>query len=63
MCLATAYKNAETKEQIICDNITKILVDGDTITLFDIIGDERKVEGKISMVDLTKSVVIIDAAE
>ena len=63
MCLATAYKNAETKEQIICDNITKILVDGDLITLFDIIGNERKVEGKISMVDLTKSVVIIDAAE
>ena len=63
MCLATAYKNAETKEQIICDNITKIIVEGDTITLFDIIGDERKVEGKISMVDLTKSVVIIDAAE
>ncbi len=62
MCLATAYKNAETKEQIICDNITKILVDGDTITLFDIIGEERTVEGKISMVDLTKSVVIIDAA-
>ncbi len=62
MCLATAYKNAETKEQIICDNITKILVNGDTITLFDIIGEERTVEGKISMVDLTKSVVIIDAA-
>ena len=63
MCLATAYKNAETKEQIICDNITRITVDGDCITLVDIIGDERKVEGKISMVDLTKSVVIIDAAE
>ena len=63
MCLATAYKNAETKEQIICDNITKITVDGDIISLVDIIGDERKVEGRISMVDLTKSVVIIDAAE
>ena len=63
MCLATAYKNAESKEQIICDNITKITVDGDIISLVDIIGDERKVEGRISMVDLTKSVVIIDAAE
>ncbi len=62
MCLATAYKNAETKDQIICDNITKIIVDGDTITLYDIIGEERRVEGKISSVDLTKSVVIIDAA-
>ena len=62
MCLATAYKNAETKEQIICENITKILIDGDNITMLDILGDEIKVEGKISMVDLTKSVVIIDAA-
>ena len=63
MCLATAYKNEEVKDQIICDNITRILVDGDTITLVDIIGDERKVEGRISMADLTKSVVIINAAE
>ena len=62
MCLATAYKNSESKEQIICDNITRITIDGDMITLVDIIGDERKVEGKISSVDLTKSVVIIDAA-
>ncbi|MBE6014590.1 MAG: CooT family nickel-binding protein [Lachnospiraceae bacterium] len=62
MCLATAYKNKETKEQIICENITKILIDGDNITMLDILGDEIKVEGKISMVDLTKSVVIIDAA-
>ena len=62
MCLATAYKNVETKEQIICENITKILIDGDNITMLDILGDEIKVEGKISMVDLTKSVVIIDAA-
>ena len=62
MCLATAYKNAETKDQIICDNITKITVDGDEITLVDIIGEVRTVSGRISMVDLTKSVVIIDAA-
>ncbi len=63
MCLATAYKNKETKDQIICDNITKITVDNDEITLVDIIGEVRTVLGRISMVDLTKSVVIIDAAE
>lgn len=62
MCLATAYKNAQESEQIICDNITKITVDGNVVTLVDIIGEEIKVEGTISMVDLTKSVVIINAA-
>ncbi len=63
MCLATAYKNMETKDQIICESITKITVEGDEITLVDIIGEVRKVLGRISMVDLTKSVVIIDAAD
>ncbi|MBR5336744.1 MAG: CooT family nickel-binding protein [Lachnospiraceae bacterium] len=63
MCLATAYRNTESKDQIICDNITKITVDGDEITLVDIIGEVRKVLGRISMADLTKSVVIIDAAD
>lgn len=62
MCLATAYKNAQDTEQVICDNITKITVDGNTVTLIDIIGEEIKVEGTIAMVDLTKSVVIINAA-
>ena len=60
MCLATAYKNQQEDNQVICENITKILVDGDNVTLIDIIGMETVIEGRISMVDLTKSVVIID---
>ena len=60
MCLATAYKNQQEDNQVICENITKILVDGDKVTLIDIIGMETVIEGRISMVNLTKSVVIID---
>ena len=60
MCLATAYKNQQEDNQVICENITNILVDGDKVTLIDIIGMETVIEGRISMVDLTKSVVIID---
>ena len=60
MCLATAYKNQQEDNQVICENITKNLVDGDKVTLIDIIGMETVIEGRISMVDLTKSVVIID---
>ena len=40
MCLATAYKNQQEDNQVICENITKILVDGDKVTLIDIIGME-----------------------
>lgn len=63
MCLATAYKKNHEQEQMICENISKILVDGNKITMIDIIGEEVVLEGTISMVDLAKSIVIIDCPE
>jgi predicted RNA-binding protein len=55
MCLATVYK--ESDESVIFRNVARMDVDGDTITLRDIMGDERVVQGKILMVDLANSVV------
>ena len=60
MCLATAYKNNLEDNKIICENITKIVVEGENVTLVDIIGMETVVTGRISMVDLTKSIVVVD---
>jgi predicted RNA-binding protein len=55
MCLATVYK--ESDESVIFKNVARMDVDGDTIVLRDIMGDERVVQGKILMVDLANSVV------
>jgi predicted RNA-binding protein len=55
MCLATVYK--ESDESVIFKNVARMDVDGDTIILRDIMGDERVVQGKILMVDLANSVV------
>lgn len=55
MCLATVYK--ESDQSVIFRNVARIDVDGDTVILRDIMGDERVVEGKILMVDLANSVV------
>ena len=38
-------------------NAARIDVDGDTVTITDIIGDETKIQGRILMVDLANSVV------
>lgn len=57
MCLATVYKNDD--DTIICRNVSKILVDGDKVTIIDIMGDEKTVEGSILMVDLANSIVKI----
>ena len=61
MCLATVYK--ESDESVIFKNVSRIDVDGDKVILRDIMGDERVVEGRILMVDLANSKVIINCAE
>ena len=55
MCLATVYK--ESDDSAIFKNVARIDVDGNKLTLRDIMGDERVVEGKILMVDLANSIV------
>ena len=55
MCLANVYK--ESDDSVIFKNVARIDVDGNKLTLRDIMGDERVVEGKILMVDLANSIV------
>ncbi len=59
MCLSTVYKTSEP-DSIIMEFVSKIEVEGNQITLTDVIGDTRVVEGAIRMVDLTGGVVKID---
>ena len=63
MCLATGYKKQEEPDSILLQYVSKILVDGKHITLIDVMGEERQLDGTIRMVDLTNSKVIIDCAE
>ncbi|MCI6043072.1 CooT family nickel-binding protein [bacterium] len=55
MCLATVYK--ESDDTVICRNVSKIIVDDETVIIRDIMGEETTVEGKILMVDLANSIV------
>ena len=58
MCLAAVYgKRAEEDETLLLRNVSKILIDGDTITLIDIIGKEKQLKGALTEVDLAGSVV------
>jgi predicted RNA-binding protein len=44
-------------------NITKITFDGDEIVLTDLMDEELRVEGKLTLVDLVNGLVIIDAED
>ncbi|MBQ7371455.1 MAG: CooT family nickel-binding protein [Blautia sp.] len=55
MCLATVYK--ESDDSVIFRIVARIDVDGENVTLRDIMGDERIIRGRILMVDLANSIV------
>ena len=63
MCLATVYKKQVEPDSILLKYVSKILVDGNHITLIDVMGEERQLDGTIKMVDLANSKVIINCAE
>jgi predicted RNA-binding protein len=60
MCLATVYKKTQNTEEVVLKNVSKIYVEGKQVRLMDIMGAETVVEGSISFVDLTGSVVKLD---
>lgn len=59
MCLSTAYKTSDP-DCVIMEYISRIDVDGSMITLTDVMGDTKTIEGSIVMVDLTGGVVKIN---
>jgi len=62
MCLATVYKTREP-ENVILQFVSKLEVEGNTIILTDIMGELRKVQGKIQMVDFANNIVKIEEVE
>lgn len=60
MCLSDAY-GLDGQERIpLLRYVSGISVDGDTITLTDMMGARKIVTGKLKSVDLTKNVILIE---
>jgi len=62
MCLATAMVNKGGDETVLARNISSIRVDGASIVMVDILGEEFVVEGQLLSADLVNGVVKIQAA-
>ncbi|MBQ4564008.1 MAG: CooT family nickel-binding protein [Lachnospiraceae bacterium] len=60
MCLASVYGKQNDTETLIMKNVTRVEVREDKVYLYDIIGKETVVEGKLTLVDLTRSIVQIE---
>lgn len=59
MCLSTVYKSSDP-DSIIMEYVSKIRVNGDQITLTDVMGEEKTIQGSLALADLTGGVVKIN---
>ncbi len=59
MCLSTVYQSSDP-DSIIMEYVSKIRVDGDQITLTDVMGEEKTIQGALTLADLTGGVVRIN---
>lgn len=62
MCLATAYRT-DAPDSVILEYVSKVEIDGDKITLIDVLGDTKTVVGSLAMADLTGGVVRINCQD
>jgi predicted RNA-binding protein len=59
MCLAKAYTNREMVEPIL-ENISHMDLDGKSIRMETMFGEEKVIKGKVLEVDFENSKVIVD---
>ncbi|WP_406662291.1 CooT family nickel-binding protein [Methanolobus sp. ZRKC3] len=59
MCELNAILVDGDERKSIMESVTRIIVDGDSIELYGILGDRQIVSGTIKEVDLTKGETII----
>ena len=58
MCLSTAV-NANDPNDILMEYVQTLSIDGDTITLTDLMGEKKVIRGTLSFADLTGAVLKI----
>lgn len=61
MCLSTAYKQLDGVEYKIGEYISNMAIEGEEITLTDIMGNVTTMVGHLKSIDLEKNVIVIEA--
>ena len=59
MCLSTAVR-ADNQDEILMEYVQSLSIDGDSITLVDLMGEKKVIRGNLTFADLTGAVLKID---
>ena len=59
MCLSTVYRNEKADDNVLCQYVAHIAIEGDKIILTDVLGAKTEIVGKLLTADLTAGTVIV----
>ena len=60
MCLSAVYEVRDGNESLVCEHTTGIDIDGEKITLTDIVGEEIIIFGALTSIDLIRNIIKIN---
>jgi len=63
MCLSTVYKVTPMGREKICEYVSSVKSQGDSVLLTDIMGLEKTVRGTIRSLDLVNNEIILEPKE
>jgi predicted RNA-binding protein len=59
MCLGKAYLEADNKRELVLDSIASLEIDGTTVKLSTIFGDQKELEARVKEIDFEGSRIIL----
>ena len=62
MCLSKVYVVIDGNENLVSDYVSGLVVEDGYIVLTDIMGEEKKVAGAVTSIDLVKNVILVSDA-
>ena len=60
MCLSNVYRDDPSDDNLLFRNIADLKLDGDTITMTNILGIPTSIKGRVKKIDLLENYIIVE---
>ena len=60
MCLSIVYKGEPSENNLLFKNIADLKIDGDTITMTNILGIPTSIRGSVKKIDLLENYIVVE---
>jgi len=60
MCLSNVYNGEQPDSKLLFKNVASLNIDGDNITLTDILGIPTSIRGTVKKIDLLENIIIVE---